>query len=365
MKIICSLSGSVFCAVSISAFLFLPAKIAALWFGEKERATAVSIAISADSVGLALGYFMPTAMVKNRSNISEIGDDLFNYLLAVAILATLSFIYVTVTVRDKPKTAPSFSEAQKDVPAKDFLEIIDENNHAEELINGNDVIHLTEIPSSAPIIVHQTDNESGFKILLKNIHFQKLLHLHGIIFGLESVYLIALNEMLIPQFPGHEFEVGLMGAVSLLLSVPSTYVIGLLIDKTRAYKKITIGTTCLLTILTSVLTTFFYLRLSFYSLFCTYTMIVIVFATYYTTAFDHTAELTYPVSEAHSGVVLLWFAQLYSLVFGRAASYILVHSGANVLMIFILILNSLTFVISLFVKDKGPRGILKAIDIQV
>ena len=314
--------GSIICAISTSAFLFLPSKLAAVWFGEKERAKATSIAISADSLGMALSYFLPTSIIKNRSSLKEIEKDIGNYLLGSAVESVIIFLFICISMKDRPSTPPSYSESKR--------------------VNTN-----TETELHSGIY--------GYKLLLKNINFHTILNIHGVLFGIESVFLVALNEILIGKFPGYEHEIGVMASIGLIFSIPTSFLIGFLLDRTRAFKRITLATTGLCSLFTALLSIFFYLNTSFYVLFITYLAIVSTFSTYYTTAFDHCAELTYPISEAQSGVILLWVAQLYSLIFEQSASLILFHIGPNVLLFCVLGLYCLIFMLSFLVKNRGSR----------
>ena len=293
---------------------------------------------------MALSYILPTSIVKNRPTLEEIGSDIGDMLLISVVLAVAIFIVVCLSVKDQPSVAPSYSESQKLHGANEFelADIAIANNVEVSTQNHNNHFYRIE----------------GYKVLFKNRYFHAILNIHGIIDGLESVFLIALNELLIPRFPGYERQIGLMAALGLVLSIPTNFLIGILLDRTRAYKRITITTTGLCSVFTGLFVLFFYRNASFYVLFITYLSIVATYSTYYTTAFEHCAELTYPVSEAQSGVILLWVAQVYSLLFEQSASWILFYIGPKELLFSILALFIITFLISFLVKDKGPRTFL-------
>ena len=336
-------AGGILCSISTSAFLFLPSKIAAVWFGEKERATATSIAIAADSLGMALSYILPTYTVRNSLNVANIGADLGTFLLISAIQGFLTFAVVCLTVRDQPLMAPSSSESRK---------------HSEN--NGSSLLLVVNGSSdeAVPQMHFIPQKMVGYKQLLKNRHFHTVLNIHGIIDGIESALLISLNEILIGRFPSYEHEIGWMGSIGLILSIPTNCIIGAILDRTRAFKRITIVTTGLCCIFSAAFSALSYFNASFYLLFVTYLAIVATYSTYYTTAFDHCAELTYPISEAKSGVVLLWVAQVYSLLFEQLASWLLYFVGHEEFLFCLSILFIITLLLSFIVKDKGPRSFL-------
>ena len=91
-------------------FLFLPSKVAAVWFGEEERATAISIAVASDSLGLALGYILPPLIVENKRNLKQVGNELGTLLFITAVQSLATLIFVCISVKDAPPTLPSYSE---------------------------------------------------------------------------------------------------------------------------------------------------------------------------------------------------------------------------------------------------------------
>eukprot|EP00112_Aurelia_sp_Birch-Aquarium-sp1_P004932 Seg1556.22 transcript_id=Seg1556.22/GoldUCD/mRNA.D3Y31 product="Feline leukemia virus subgroup C receptor-related protein 2" protein_id=Seg1556.22/GoldUCD/D3Y31 len=331
------LTGRILNAVSTAAYIFLPSKLAAVWFGEKERATATSIAISADSLGLAMGYLLPPFMIKNSDSMAIIGNDLGVYLLMAAIQAVVTLIYICLAVKDKPKTPPCFSEWQKD-----------EDEHQINKDKPNDTDRATKNVNFAVWF-------GGYRVLRRNRSFHVIAQINGLIFGTETLWLIALNDILIPRFPGYEPEIGTMGMLGLVIGIPTNVLVGVLLDRTRAFKKITLATTSLTFFFTGLFTIFFFFRCAFYTLFVTYVLTVAVFSTYYTTSFDHCSEMTYPVSEARSGVILLWIAQVYSLIMAQIGSYIIYNVGATTFILTMLGFYFLSFLITFAVGNTGPR----------
>ena len=121
-------------------------------------------------------------------------------------------------------------------------------------------------------------------------------------FGLQTVLLITVNEILIPKFPGYEKTIGLMVSLGFVGSIFCNIFIGKLLDQTYAFKRITIATTGLSCLLSAVYSSLFHIGSSFYSLFVIYILLVGVFTTYSTVSFEHVVELTYPISEAFIGI---------------------------------------------------------------
>ena len=347
------LLGSILCGIASSGFIFLPSKLAAVWFGEEERATATSIAVAADLLGLALGYSLPTFIVENKHNLTQVGNELGTYLLISAVQALATFIFVCITVTDAPPTPPSHSEWKKTLGLYRLLEQ-DEIGSEEKKSSDGDKESISS-PLADKVEIEPDHEFTDYKTVLTNPYFVMILCIGSVIFGLESMLMITVNEILIPKFPGYETKVGLMVSFGLFVSMFGNIFIGKLLDQTHAFKKITIATTGLSCLLSAAYSLLFHFGTSFYSLFVMHILLVGVFTTYYTTSFQHGAEMTYPISEARSGVLLMWFSQIYSLLFGESGSVILHYTGPNLLLLCVTTVFSLLFFISLFLKDTGPR----------
>ena len=322
--------------MAASAYIFLPPKISALWFGEKERATAVSVLIAADSLGLALGYLQPPIMVKNSHSLDQIGQDLGVYLLAIAVQSVFTMVYICCAIRDKPNTPPSASEAGKD-----------ENRPI-----GANLANDNEENSS---VIAEISRFAEYKNLLSNRSYLVIIHVHAILFSTESVWLVVLNEILIKRFPGYEVEIGTMGAFGLIASIFSNFLVGILLDRTRAFKKITLVTLGLSFLLAALFTVLFYFENNFISFYVVYIAITAVFTTYYTTSFDHSSEMTYPISETKSAVLLIWISQVYGFIFSLIAGYIILHFGSIVLVCVLAGLYLISFLVSIAVGNLGSR----------
>ncbi len=57
--------GQVFAAIGQPFLLNAPTKLAAVWFGDKERVAAITIAVAASALGAAIGFLIPSMFVNN------------------------------------------------------------------------------------------------------------------------------------------------------------------------------------------------------------------------------------------------------------------------------------------------------------
>ena len=294
--------------------------------------------------------------MENKQNLTQVGNELGTYLLISAVQALAAFIIACIAVKDAPPTPPSYSEWKKTLG---LYRLLEQDEIGSEQDNSSDDDKESIYSPSADKAEIEPDHEfTDYKTVLTNPYFVMILCIGSVIFALESMLMITLNEILIPKFPGNEKKVGLMVSSGLFVSMLSNIFIGKLLDQTRAFKLISIATTGLSCLLSAAYSLLFHFGSSFYSLFAMHILLVGVFTTYYTTSLQHSAEMTYPISEARSGVLLLWFSQIYTLLFGEAASVILHYTGPTVLLLCVTMVFSLLFFISLFLKDTGPRTLV-------
>ena len=88
-----------------------PAKVSALWFSDKGRVIATTIATVANPLGVAVGFLIPAifvddddAKVKNRLLAKS---HILNSLICQAIIGSVVCLLVLIFFREKPPTPPS------------------------------------------------------------------------------------------------------------------------------------------------------------------------------------------------------------------------------------------------------------------
>lgn len=449
--------GSVLQAVSAASTIFLPSKIAAMWFGEKERATATAIAIAADCLGSGCSYLQPTAMVRNSNSNSTITVELGIYLWVKVIEAVGIAAFLVLFVKDRPEQPPSRKEsdrrnlhklnqeAQNSPGKSDTANLIPEgcpstypdispnaekNSDRCTLDSGNSVTRLKQTSdqseakptdtlsdskkspdakqarsehnvetkhSESPALPargtngslskteeflsdfkkkldaiheeqpkessrHSPESKDGYfawlkdyKSLFKNRSFVIITIMNGIVYGLDETWLLVLNEVLITKYPGHEVKIGAMVAVSMVVGMCSNVTIGVILDYTQSFKATTLVVTGLSSLVVTSFTILFIYRIHFSTLFISYVLLIGIHSAYFTIGFEHAAEMTYPISENHSGVLLIIIGQLFAAVFGRLASAVIYRHGPTAFLYTATGLYFLTFFLALWIKNKGPR----------
>ncbi|CAK9301567.1 unnamed protein product [Gordionus sp. m RMFG-2023] len=101
--------GQILCAIAQLFILNIPSKLASTWFGPKELATACSIGVFGNQVGVALGFLLPPILVPNTT-IPEIAEGLKKVFYSVAIVSTIILALIIFVYQKNPKHPPSPSE---------------------------------------------------------------------------------------------------------------------------------------------------------------------------------------------------------------------------------------------------------------
>ena len=318
------LVGNTFSAISVSSFLFLPGKIASTWFGCDEISKATAVCIGFDSLGAGLGFLHATLMIPNSDDIDVVKKNIKMFLLSQLVPAVFIFIFTIVFVKKKPLSPPSMMEATR---------IRSKRNYKEHKMTSSDkrssiissIIDVDEICCWAD---HFTFKQSVMA-LLKNKDFHLICHIHGMTAVIESIYEMMLNEMLIPMFPGYERSIGIIGFVSILLGFVSNIITGVVLDRTKSYRMVSF----VIFATTSICCGLWVVFLEFYTLFVVNAVIVciLMFAVtaYYTVAFGHSAQVTYPVSAGVTGMMLILTSQIYDTILMFIMTAVLDRFGAT------------------------------------
>ncbi|CDW85706.1 major facilitator superfamily protein [Stylonychia lemnae] len=111
-----ALIGQTILAVAQPFLYNAPPKISANWFGKKERLYSTSVAANANTLGVAIGYFIPALFVKDEDEFND--EDAKNHtwqlMICLAAISTIILVPVAFTLKDKPPTPPSLSQQDTD-----------------------------------------------------------------------------------------------------------------------------------------------------------------------------------------------------------------------------------------------------------
>nr|XP_015838803.1 PREDICTED: uncharacterized MFS-type transporter C09D4.1-like [Tribolium castaneum] len=288
------LIGQALCAIAQVFLTSVPSKLASTWFGPDEVSTACAVAIFGSHIGLAIGCFMPSSLVRNSDIFDEIGDGFMTLQIINGSITVASFIAVLLFFRAKPPVPPSQSQ----------VAIID-----------------AEKPSIMSII----------KQMIKNRDYLLLVVVIGSSNGLYSSFGIFFNGLYLNYFPTS----GTISSKNISQKSQKEYSC---VCRLTAFSIIFCSATAFSFQIVSMevraqLATYFTLPL--FGFFIGSTLLV---------GFEFATELMYPLPEAAACSVLNTFIYVfsvaYSLIFGVLFNSI-GYTATNVIIVVVLTLSSL------------------------
>eukprot|EP00794_Sanderia_malayensis_P009022 gene9022-9986_t len=248
--------GSGFGALAQCFLLFIPPRLAAVWFGDHERAKASAIGIAVTISGVAFG-FLASLMVPNSTDMEyTVRNGMNNMLITQAVLCSIFVILAVVCVQDVPPTPPSRSQAlvQK-LQQGDFISNMALLKSEEEFVTSgfteqkqqpqqqprtiedaagkcatNYNYGGTGVEQTQQQISHENNNAVKFPnfresllVLSKDKQFHILCQSYALNFASMAAYTTVLNRLITLKHPGKEKEIGYLGCVMNLLGVTAMF----------------------------------------------------------------------------------------------------------------------------------------------
>ena len=193
--------GQVITSIGHPLTLVAPAKVAALWFGDNQRAIATMIGSLAGPVGCVIGFILPFAFIGDEDGVDtpESRAKVRNYILIQNIIVMVLSVPIFFFIKNKPEIAPSVS-ALKSIHSK--LE----------------------------------SNWASIKKLLKNKDYVLLMFCFSFIF---AVYICfgAIMGPLLSQFHFRASANQYFGTAYVVFGVLGSMVHASILDKHKTYKK--------------------------------------------------------------------------------------------------------------------------------
>lgn len=105
------IAGQSIMAIGQPLTLVTPAKIAALWFGDNQRALATTIGALAGPVGAVIGFVFPFGFLGDKDGVDsdEAREKVWNYILVQTIVVLVLGVPIFFFFKNKPDVAPSVS----------------------------------------------------------------------------------------------------------------------------------------------------------------------------------------------------------------------------------------------------------------
>ncbi|XP_044744050.1 uncharacterized MFS-type transporter C09D4.1 [Chrysoperla carnea] len=308
--------GQTFAALSQVFILSVPARLAAVWFGPGQVSSACSIGVFGNQLGVAIGFLLPPMLVRNSDNIDEIGSDLRNMFITVAILTTIIFVLVLFFFSAAPSTPVSAAQAkQQEAPQEPFF--------------------------------------NSVKALLSNWDYLKLLISYGINVGVFYAISTLLNQIVLQYYPGAELHAGRLGLMLVLSGMVGSVVSGIVLDKTHRFKETSFGL-YLFSLLGMIVYTFT-LNCGIAVVYASSILLGFFMTGYLPVGFEFAAELTYPEPEGTSAGILNAASQVFGIAFTSLYSIILTEVGdfwANITMCSALVVGT---ILTLLTKSNLKR----------
>lgn len=310
--------GQIFAAIASAFVLQVPPKLAAVWFGEHEKAKATSIGVLMNLAGVAVGFIQPTLLVRESKDMDIVRQGM-DYLLSSQALFCIGCLVLTyIFVDERPKLPPSRSEALRE---------------------RKSVLHLSL--------------KKSITILFRSKSFNLTSQAYGIQFGILTGFSTLLNELMKTKYDFvPDSSLGMLGFTGTIIGSIFTFIAGILLDKFQRYKE-----TAIVLFLSATLTMGGFAVVLLYlksfpllaTMFCLFNAAALPFLG---CGLEQIAEITYPVEEDISCSFPLIFGNLYGFV----AVYLfgwLIEKGL-VQVVFILIISSLATGLLLVIIAKVP-----------
>ncbi|XP_043278899.1 uncharacterized MFS-type transporter C09D4.1-like isoform X2 [Venturia canescens] len=210
--------GQSFVASTQVFLLTTPGRLAAQWFDSDQISTATSLGLFGNQLGIAVCFFLVPIVVKNHVNLDDIGNDLYQLFLAVAVITSVATLLVLIFFRNEPRLPPSTTRA------------LQRANHS--------------------------TNKEGFvepmKRLLANKSFLILCNSYGLNVGVFNAVGTLLNQIYLYHFENGEEDAGRLGLAIIVMGMVGSVTFGIILDKTKKFKG-TIVTVYLLTLLGQIM----------------------------------------------------------------------------------------------------------------
>ncbi|CAF3739191.1 unnamed protein product [Rotaria socialis] len=314
-------SGQLVCACAQSFTLGIPPYLAASWFGSRSVSTVTAIAVFGNQVGIALGFLVPSRWIPDVEDLDLIGYRLRILYYVVAFVCIACFFAMIIVFRRFPPTPPS---------------------KAQELALQN--------------------TEQNYGQTLKRLLFNRWFLLLLLSYGLNTGTFYSISTLLNPIYMWYFDKktaqasqyAGTIGMLLVIGGIFGSLLGGYILDKSKAYKKVTFGV-YVLSCLSMVL---FVSTISLHEYVAFVTMIIVGFfmTGYLPVGFEYGVEITYPENEAISSSLLNVSAQIFGLCITQLQEFLIFKQAkileSNIMLCIVLVVGA---IITLLIRSPLRR----------
>ena len=314
------IAGQVLMAIGQPFMLSAPAKLAALWFGDNERALATILGSLASPIGAVIGFLLPLLFIgdDDKNPTDDCKNKFEKYVLVQSIIITVLGLPIIFLIRNQPKTPPS-SSAEKVLKRK------------------------------------RVGQWQAFKRLLQNRDYVFLMLSFSFIYSIYTT-LGSWVGQISDEFGFQSSANSIFGTVYIFGGLVGSFTHAILLDKYKKYKiqYILIGIGCMLTLggTTAIIGTGSVLFTAIILWLLGVAQLPIIGV-----AYSFSSELTYPINEALSWGFLQLIGSIVASVLTFAEGYLL-SSHEKYIAWFVLI-GSVTLgtFFQLFIRERLTRAL--------
>lgn len=285
--------GQTVAALAQIFVLGIPAKLAAVWFGQRQVSSACAIGVFGNQIGNAIGFLIPPAIVEDSEDLDVISSHLSIMFYGQAAITSILFLVIFFAFQNTPPTPPSPGQA---------------------------ALLLTSASSAT------SPEADGYINSLRRLSRHPGFCLQTLTYGINvgAFYAIStlLGQLVLTHFQNSNADAGRIGLVLVLTGLVGSILCGIWLDKTHKFKS-----TTLLVYILSVVGQFvftFTLPLGHISIVYVTSGLLGFFMTgYLPLGFEFAAEITYPEPEATTSGLLNASAQIFGIVLTIAGGVLL------------------------------------------
>ncbi|XP_011697117.1 PREDICTED: uncharacterized MFS-type transporter C09D4.1 isoform X2 [Wasmannia auropunctata] len=275
--------GQTVVAISQTCILSVPARLAAVWFGDNEVSRACGIGVFGNQLGIAIGFLFPPMLVQNKENY-DIERGLQRMFYSVAALTTITLILILILFKSAPPLPPSAAQA---VQRKKKSESTGEVKKFFDSI----------------------------KRLFSNRGYLLLLVSYGINVGTFYAISTLLNRLVTKQFQDGEEDAGRIGLTIVCAGMMGSIVCGILLDKTHKFWWTTVGVYIMSLVGMIIFTFTLDKNVGIFVVYITAGILGFFMTGYLPVGFELAAELTFPEPEGTSTGLLNAVVQIFGIAF--------------------------------------------------
>ena len=310
-----ALVGQAFSAVSQIFVLNIPPILSAIWFPNDEIARATGVGVFGNLLGVIIGFAVPSYLVKEGPP-SEVSSQLTYVVITTAIVTAVIFVAILICFTDKPELPPSYAQIKDSTMQVSYMQ--------------------------------------SLKAIYTNRNFNLLFLCYGVVCG--GIYAIStvMNQIVVQVYPENSADSGLIGFLATSSALFSASILGYILDKTRAFKAVTV--VCTVFCVLSLLGFAGLLKLKIiWPIFLMAFFVGFFMTGYMSIGFEYGAELTYPEPEGTSAGLLNVSAQIFGIILTITMSTLIDSQGSFWAVLLLAIVLSNGVILSLLTKPDLKR----------